>query len=102
MSEDEFRFMNSRRWPARLDKQQVCWALNCEWHDLPALMRAKLIVPLGKPEKNGKKYFETEAILQESRDRKWLVKMSEAIRTNWQERNESAEDSGGALKKLAA
>lgn len=87
MSENEFRFMNSRHWPKRLDKQQLCWLLNCELHDLPALMRAKLVVPLGKPEKNGKKFFETADILERATDRKWLIRMTEAIRETWHGRN---------------
>lgn len=102
MSEDEFRFMNSRHWPARLNKQQVCWLLNCELHDLPALMKERLLVPLGRPADNGRKFFDPEAILANAQDRKWLVRMSEVIRTNWQDRNGLIENTGDQLKRLAA
>jgi hypothetical protein len=66
-------------------------------------MREKLIVPLGRPKRNGGKFFATEELLERTRDRKWLVKMTEAIRTNWADRNgDTDEDSGDKPNKLAA
>jgi hypothetical protein len=39
--------------PARLTAEQAAWLLNCQVHDIPALVAAKLIKPLGNPPQNG-------------------------------------------------
>ncbi|WP_404420535.1 hypothetical protein [Nibricoccus sp. IMCC34717] len=45
--------------PARLLAEEVAWVLNCQAHDVPVLVAAGLLKPLGKPEANSVKYFAT-------------------------------------------
>jgi hypothetical protein len=93
--------MNMRHWPVRLDKVQICLVLNCQPHDLSALMREALVVPLGNPASNGKKFFDTKAILALADDRKWLNKVTECIRRNWKNRN-SNDETGSEDSRMAA
>src|SRR5277367_1198128 len=73
--------------PARLTAEQAGWVLNCQPHDIPALIHARLLKPLGNPSANGTKYFATADLLEIAKDRSWLVKMTAAINTHWQAQN---------------
>ncbi len=73
--------------PARLTAEQAAWVLNCQPHDIPALVAAKLIKPLGNPPQNGIKFFATADLLEASKDRHWLARMSGAIYQHWQKKN---------------
>jgi hypothetical protein len=103
MSNEEFQFLNLRQLPVRSTRPQTAWLLNCQEHDIPVLVRERLITPLGNPKRNRKQFFETKAILQAAQDRKWLCKMTDAISEAWKTRNSDEEDSDGAEDaKLAA
>jgi hypothetical protein len=88
MREDQQRFlMLLGQLPARLTADQTAWVLNCQPHDIPALVNAKLIKPLGNPPANGIKFFATSDILESSQDRQWLMRMSATIYQHWQKKN---------------
>ena len=61
--------------------------LNCQPHDIPALIHARLLKPLGNPSANGAKYFATADLLEIAKDRSWLVRMTTTINTHWQKQN---------------
>jgi hypothetical protein len=61
--------------------------LNCQPHDVPALVAAKLLKPLGNPPPNGIKFFATADLLEVAKDRAWLVRMSAAIYQHWHNKN---------------
>jgi len=47
MRDDQHKFlMLLGQLPARLTAEQAAWVLNCQVHDIPALVTAKLIKPL--------------------------------------------------------
>lgn len=73
--------------PARLTAEQTAWVLNCQVHDIPALVAAKLIKPLGNPPANGIKFFATADVLEAGKDRNWLVRVSATIYQHWQKKN---------------
>ena len=73
--------------PARLTAEQAAWVINCQPHDIPALVAGKLIKPLGNPPANGIKYFATADILEVTKDRNWLVRVSTTIYTHWAKKN---------------
>ncbi len=73
--------------PARLTAEQAAWVLNCQPHDIPALVGAKLLKPLGNPPPNGGKFFATADLLEAIKDRNWLVRMSATIYQHWQKKN---------------
>jgi hypothetical protein len=60
--------------PLRLTVQQAAWVLHCQPHDIPVLLRAKLLKPLGAPTAKGTKYFGTREILELGQDRTWLAR----------------------------
>jgi len=71
----------------RLNAEQAGWVLNCQPHDIPALIAARLVKPLGNPSQNSAKYFCTADILEAAKDRAWLVKLTSAINNHWQKQN---------------
>jgi hypothetical protein len=88
MKDDQHRFLSLMgQLPARLTAEQTGWVLNCQSHDVPALVNARLLKPLGNPSANGTKYFATAELLETAKDRAWLVKMTIAINTHWQKQN---------------
>jgi hypothetical protein len=75
--------------PARLTAEQVAWVINCQPHDIPVLVAARLLKPLGNPAANGIKFFAASELVELSKDRAWLVKMTNAINQHWQRNNAS-------------
>jgi hypothetical protein len=61
--------------------------LNCQTHDVPILVGARLLKPLGNPQKNGTKFFATAELLELMKDRAWLDKVTNAINQHWQRNN---------------
>ena len=74
--------------PARLTAEQVAWTLNCQAHDIPILVSARLLKPLGSPQANAVKFFSTADLLELSKDRAWLVKATNAVSNHWRGQNE--------------
>jgi hypothetical protein len=88
MRDDQHRFlMLLGQLPARLTAEQTAWVLNCQPHDIPALVAAKLIKPLGNPTQNSIKYFATMDLLENMKDRNWLVRVTSTIYGHWQKQN---------------
>ena len=88
MKDDQLRFLSLLgQLPARLTAEQAGWVLNCQAHDIPALVNARLLKPLGNPAQNGAKYFAATDVLETAKDRAWLVKMSNTISQHWQRQN---------------
>ena len=88
MCEEQHKFMMLHgQLPPRVTAAQAAWLLNCQVHDIPALVAAKLIKPLGHPPQNGTKFFATADLLEASKDRHWLVHMSTTIYQHWQHKN---------------
>jgi hypothetical protein len=60
MKEDQSRFLSLLgQLPLRLTAEQAGWVLNCQAHDIPALISARLLKPLGNPAQNSTKFFAT-------------------------------------------
>jgi hypothetical protein len=88
MRDDQHRFlMLLGQLPARLTAEQVSWVLNCHPHDLPILVMARLLKPLGNPAPNSIKYFAALDILDLVKDRTWLAKMTNVVGEHWREKN---------------
>ncbi len=75
------------RLPARLDLNQAADLLGFMSHEMPILLRAGLLKPLGKPAPNGHKFFSTTEVLSLTENREWLDKATRAIAKHWQEKN---------------
>lgn len=73
--------------PARLNVEQVAWLLGCQLHDVPVLIAAKLLKPLGNPPQNGIKFFATAELVEQMKERNWLTRVTVAINQHWQRKN---------------
>ena len=88
MKEDHYQFMRLLgQLPARLTAEQAAWVLNCQPHDVPVLVAARLLKPLGNPQPNSVKFFATLELLEQVKDRTWLAKVTNALSQHWQKKN---------------
>jgi hypothetical protein len=88
MRDDIYRFLSVHgRLPERVNVEQTSWLLNCQPHNIPVLVAARLLKPLGNPQPNSVKYFATNDIIELSKDKAWLGRMTNVIYKDWQARN---------------
>jgi hypothetical protein len=76
-----------RQLPARLTAEQAAWVLNCQPHDVPILVAASLLKPLGNPPPNSVKFFAASELLELVQDRGWLAKVTNGLNQHWQKKN---------------
>jgi hypothetical protein len=87
--------LNVYRLPARLDARQTASILGFQSHDIPVLVAAKLLEPLGKPVPNAPKYF-AACVLEELRcNSDWLDRASRAVSRHWRVKNGKKGQAGG-------
>jgi hypothetical protein len=79
--------LNVRRLPARLTVEQTASLLGFASHDIPILVRAKLLKPLGKPLPNATKWFATCEIEQYRNEFKWLDSAVKVLGDHWRNQN---------------
>jgi hypothetical protein len=95
MKDDQQRFLSLLgELPARLTADQAGWVLNCQAHDIPSLVNARLLKPLGNPSQNSTKFFATADVLESVKDRSWLVKVTNTICQHWQHQNARKKNNG--------
>ena len=98
MREDQHRFLVLLgQLPARLTAEQAAWAINCQPHDVPILVAARLLKPLGNPRPNTVKYFAANEVLELSKDRTWLAKVTNALNQHWQNKNAAKRKPAGGF-----
>ena len=87
MESEKKEFLTLPAPPARLNATQAAWWLGFQPHDIPCLVAAGLLKPLGRPPANGCKFF-AAAELQELRaDRRWLARATDALHAHWRTKN---------------
>src|ERR1022692_3326985 len=108
MRDDQHRFLSLLgRLPARLTVEEVAWVINCQPHDVPVLVAARLLKPLGNAPQNTVKYFATAELIELMEDRGWLAKLTNAVTQHWQKKNQRkgarslVESEGGRCSHLA-
>lgn len=88
MREEQHQFLRLlNQLPARLTAEQAAWVLNCQPHDVPILVAARLLKPLGNPSPYNVKFFAASELLEQVKDRTWLAKVTNALNQHWQKRN---------------
>jgi hypothetical protein len=109
MRDEQHRFlMLLGQLPARMTADQTAWVLNCQPHDVPVLVAARLLKPLGNPPANGIKFFATTDLLEAMKDRNWLVRVTSTINQHWHRKNAAKKNrltistSNGQPSELAA
>jgi hypothetical protein len=70
-----------------LNTSEVAVLLGFQEHDVPVLIAAKLLTPLGKPAPNAPKYFAAVDILSAAQDRDWLSQATRLLSRYWSEKN---------------
>jgi hypothetical protein len=73
--------------PARIDASRIARVLGFADHDIPILMKAGLLKPLGKPVPNGTKWFSSMEAVRLARDLAWLDSATKRISQNWAHKN---------------
>jgi hypothetical protein len=96
MREEQHQFLRLlNQLPARLTTEQAAWVLNCQPHDVPILVAARLLKPLGSPPPNSVKFFAALEVLEQAKDRTWLAKVTNALNQHWQRRNAAKQTCAG-------
>ena len=74
--------------PACLDARQAARYLGFQEHDIPILVAAGLLKPLGKKlEQSAPRYFARVNIEVKAADVAWLNKATDAVRGHWRRKN---------------
>jgi hypothetical protein len=87
-AQEKFALLNCRRLPARLNTSETAVLLGFQDHDIPVLVAARLLSPLGKPAPNAPKYFATVEIVERTSDARWLTEATKALANHWQRKND--------------
>ena len=85
--QDATALLNCHRLPGRLNTTEAAVLLGFQEHDIPVLIAAKLLTPLGKPAPNAPKYFAAVDILNAAQEREWLSRATRLLSRYWSEKN---------------
>ena len=89
MNNDQYQktIFNTLRIPARLTSEETALLLGFQTHDIPSLVAAKMLTPLGKPSPNSTKYFAAWTVIKLSEDLPWLNKATSKVGEHWAKKN---------------
>lgn len=87
MNHEQREFLNLVNLPARLSLTEAAWFLGFKEHDIPVLVAAGLLKPLGHPPASGSKFFATAALQTLRTNVRWLTKASDATVGYWKRKN---------------
>lgn len=87
MNDERKDLLNLTILPARLNGEETARFLGFKPHDIPVLLKAGLLKPLGKPLPNGDKYFATVVLTELRQNVSWLSKATLVVSQHWKERN---------------
>jgi hypothetical protein len=94
--QEKLAVLNCRRLPARLNTSETAVVLGFQDHDIPVLVAARLLAPLGKPAQNAPKYFAAVEILEKGEDKQWLSVATKAVANRWVAKNASRQSTQAA------
>jgi hypothetical protein len=72
--------------PARIDVTQTAKLLGFAEHDIPILMAARKLIPLGEPATNAPKFFAAVEVIQFTMDKEWLHKATKEVSRRWRDK----------------
>ena len=87
MNNERKDLLNLATLPARLNTEEAANFLGFKSHDMPMLMKAGLLKPLGRPMPNSDKYFATVTLNELRQDVQWLSKATVVVSQHWKEKN---------------
>jgi hypothetical protein len=56
-------------------------------HDIPVLIKARLLLPLGRPAPNAVKYFAASQVEELAANPEWLAKATQTVSGYWDRQN---------------
>ncbi|HEX5220373.1 MAG TPA: hypothetical protein VFZ59_12455 [Verrucomicrobiae bacterium] len=77
--DNSWLLLSARRLPARLNVEQTASITGFQPHDIPTLVKAGLLKPLGSGPRNSVKYFAAIEVQNAAQDRKWLDRATRAV-----------------------
>jgi hypothetical protein len=86
-AEERLAVLNCRRLPGRLNTSETALLLGVQEHDIPVLVAARLILPLGKPAPNAPKYFASVEVAANAENAEWLAQATRALARHWLTKN---------------
>lgn len=87
MNLENEKFLSLHAPPARLTATEAAWFLGFSPHEIPILISAGLLKPLGHPPVNGSKFFGSATLAELRQDLKWLSRASDAVVEHWKDKN---------------
>src|ERR1041385_5181939 len=94
MNPEQARLLSLLLLPARLTVEQAAWYLGFQAHEIPILIAAKLLKPLGRPPASGVKYLSLKELEQLRSDERWLDRASDTIVKYWRDKNSRRKKGG--------
>ena len=79
--------------PGRLLAEQAAPILGFKKHEIPILVKARLLKPLANPARNAVKYYARADVEKHAADCDWLAKATKAIYKYWAEQNQKRRNS---------
>jgi|SRR5882724_1936291 len=102
MNSQHEQFLNLKTLPARVRSEDAALLLGFSAHEIPMLMAAGLLKPLGHPPSNGVKFFAAAELLEYRQDSKWLARASDAVVVFWKTKNAKRTTARFPVKRRAA
>lgn len=75
------------QFPACMTMDQVAQVVGLAPHNIPVLVQAGLLRPLGHPQPNGVKYFSKTSVAAKCFDEQWLARAVDVVARYWQAKN---------------
>ena len=75
------------KYPVVMTKEKVADAMGVPTHNIPPLVRAGLLKPLGHPGRYCVKHFSRDALAEKFASQEWLEKVMAAIHRHWRNKN---------------
>jgi hypothetical protein len=93
MNPEKQLYLNLKLPPARATQEEAAWYLGFEPHDIPVLVRNKLLKALGNPPLNGLKHFAMVELEGLRADARWLARATDAVHHHWRNKNKTRKPS---------
>jgi hypothetical protein len=98
MRDEAIQLLNVTRLPGRLTSEQTAPLLGFGPHDIPILVKARLLKPLGNPPPNAVKYFAAGDIEKLALDSEFLNRATKAVYIHWAKQNKNRHGERRTLK----
>lgn len=85
--ESSLKLQALHKLPVCITKEQIAEVLGIATHNIPPLVRAGLIKPLGRPARYCVKYFSRDELAEKFEDAEWLNKVVAAVSRHWRNKN---------------